>query len=93
MEGYSLEAQVNVCKAFITQRKWKLVSAILILVIPVKMISCSFMEMITDAETGMFKAILFHKLDRFSRNSEQTMRYFRYLKFMRCDDRLRNRRI
>lgn len=80
VHGYSLEAQVNACKAFAAQRKWKIV----------KFYSDpghsgkddnrpAFTEMITHASEQHFKAIIFHKLDRFSRNIENTLRYFRDL--------------
>lgn len=80
VNGYSLEAQVNACKAWAAQRKWKIAE-------------CysdpghsgkddnrpGFQSMIAHAREGHFKAIIFHKLDRFSRNAEQTMRHFRDL--------------
>jgi len=80
VHGYSLDAQVNACNAFASQRKWKIV----------KYYSDpghsakddkrpAFSQMIRDAEDGQFKAIIFHKLDRFSRNIENTLRYFRDL--------------
>jgi site-specific DNA recombinase len=80
LHGYSLPAQVRACKAFATQRKWKIV----------KFYSDpgysgkddkrpGFTKMIADAENQQFKVIIFHKLDRFSRNVEQTLRYFRDL--------------
>lgn len=80
VHGYSLEAQVHACQAFAAQRKWKIV----------EYYSDpgqsgkddqrpAFSRMIADARTGQFKAILFHKLDRFSRNIENTLRYFRDL--------------
>lgn len=80
VHGYSLDAQVNACKAFAAQRKWKIV----------KFYSDpghsakddkrpDFSRMIADAQNQQFKAIIFHKLDRFSRNVEQTLGYFRDL--------------
>ena len=80
VHGYSLDAQVNACKAFAAQRKWKIV----------KFYSDpghsgkddrrpAFSQMIADAQNQQFKAIIFHKLDRFSRNAEQTLGYFRDL--------------
>jgi len=80
IHGYSLEAQVNACKAFAAQRKWKIV----------KFYSDpghsakddnrpDFTKMIAHAQEQQFKAIIFHKLDRFSRNIENTLRYFRDL--------------
>ncbi|HEY6010324.1 MAG TPA: recombinase family protein, partial [Nitrospirota bacterium] len=80
VHGYSLEAQVNACNAFAAQRKWKVV----------KYYSDpghsgkddnrpAFSKMIADARDQHFKAIIFHKLDRFSRNIENTLRYFRDL--------------
>jgi site-specific DNA recombinase len=75
VHGYSLEAQVNACKSFAAQRKWKIV----------KFYSGkdakrpAFSQMIADAQNQQFKAIIFHKLDRFSRNAEQTLGYFRDL--------------
>ena len=80
VHGYSLEAQVNVCNTFAAHRKWNIV----------KYYSDpghsgkddnrpAFAEMIRDAQDQQFKAIIFHKLDRFSRNIENTLRYFRDL--------------
>jgi DNA invertase Pin-like site-specific DNA recombinase len=80
VHGYSLDAQVNACKAFAAQRKWKIV----------KFYSDpghsakddnrpDFAKMIVHAQEQQFKAIIFHKLDRFSRNIENTLRYFRDL--------------
>jgi DNA invertase Pin-like site-specific DNA recombinase len=80
VHGYSLEAQVNACMAFATQRKWKIV----------RFYSDpghsakddhrpDFAKMIAHAQEQQFKAIIFHKLDRFSRNIENTLRYFRDL--------------
>lgn len=80
VHGYSLDAQINACKAFAAQRKWKIV----------KFYSDpghsgkddrrpGFSRMIADAQNQQFKAIIFHKLDRFSRNVEQILGYFRDL--------------
>jgi site-specific DNA recombinase len=80
VHGYSLDAQVNACKAFAAQRKWKIV----------RFYSDpghsgkddkrpDFSRMIADAQNQQFKVIIFHKLDRFSRNVEQILGYFRDL--------------
>ena len=80
VHGYSLDAQINACKAFAAQRKWKIV----------KFYSDpghsakddrrpAFAQMIADAQNQQFKAIIFHKLNRFSRNVEQILGYFRDL--------------
>jgi DNA invertase Pin-like site-specific DNA recombinase len=80
VEGYSLSAQERFCREFAEKRHWDVV----------KVYSDpghsgkndrrpDFQNMITDAARHKFKAILFHKLDRFSRNIENTMKYIKDL--------------
>jgi len=80
VHGYSLAAQVQECEVFAKQRSWSIV----------RYYSDpgqsarddrrpAFSRMIEEAHQGVFKAILFHKLDRFSRNIENTLRHFRDL--------------
>ena len=80
IHGYSLETQVNACKSFAAQRKWEIVGYYSDPGFSGKDDQRpAFSRMIADAREGHFKAILFHKLDRFSRNIENTLRYFRDL--------------
>jgi site-specific DNA recombinase len=80
VHGYSLDAQVNACKAFAAQRKWKIVNFYSDPGHSAKDDNRpGFARMIAHAQEQQFKAIIFHKLDRFSRNIENTLRYFRDL--------------
>lgn len=80
VHGYSLEAQVNACMAFAAQRKWKIVRVYSDPGYSAKDDNRpDFAKMIAHAQEQQFKAIIFHKLDRFSRNIENTLRYFRDL--------------
>jgi DNA invertase Pin-like site-specific DNA recombinase len=80
VHGYSLEAQVNACMAFAAQRKWKIVRFYSDPGHSAKDDNRpDFAKMIAHAQEQQFKAIIFHKLDRFSRNIENTLRYFRDL--------------
>ena len=80
VHGYSLDAQVNACKAFAAQRKWNIVRFYSDPGHSAKDDNRpDFAKMIADAQEQQFKAIIFHKLDRFSRNIENTLRYFRDL--------------
>ena len=80
VHGYSLDAQVNACKAFAAQRKWTIVRFYSDPGHSAKDDNRpDFAKMIAHAQEQQFKAIIFHKLDRFSRNIENTLRYFRDL--------------
>jgi len=80
VDGYSLSAQERFCREFAEKRHWDVV----------KVYSDpghsgkndrrpGFQNMIADAEQHKFKAILIHKLDRFSRNIENSLKYFKEL--------------
>jgi hypothetical protein len=80
VDGYSLSAQERFCREFAEKRHWDVV----------KIYSDpghsgkndrrpGFQNMIADAEQHQFKAILIHKLDRFSRNIENSLKYFKEL--------------
>lgn len=79
-EGYSIEAQKNACKELCVARKWQLIE-----IYEEPGISAKddkrpeFQRMIADAATDKFDTVLIHKLDRFSRNIDNTLHYFKVL--------------
>ena len=80
VEGFSLSAQERACREFAERRQWKVVK-----VYEDPGVSGKndrrpgFQTMIHDAEAGQFKVLLVHKLDRFLRNIDTTLKYFRQL--------------
>lgn len=80
VEGYSLAAQERACRDFAERRGWDVV-----------MVyndpghsgknddRPGFQQLIADARQQAFKVILIHKLDRFSRHIDSTLKYFREL--------------
>ena len=80
VEGYSLSAQERFCREFAEKRRWEVVN---VYSDPGHSGKNDrrpgFQNMIADAEQHKFQAILFHKLDRFSRNVENALRYFKEL--------------
>lgn len=80
VEGYSLSAQERFCREFAEKRHWEVVG---VYSDPGHSGKNDrrpgFQKMIRDAEQHKFQAILFHKLDRFSRNVENALRYFKEL--------------
>lgn len=80
VDGHSLDAQKNICREFTERRKWIIVEFYEDAGFSAKDDRRpAFKRMITDAEQGLFDAILVHKLDRFSRSIEQTLSYFKRL--------------
>ena len=80
VDGYSLAAQERVCREIARKRNWTVVG----------LYSDpghsgkndkrpGFQRMINHAKQQKFQAILFHKLDRFTRNAENALRYFKEL--------------
>lgn len=80
VDGFSLSAQERACREFAERRQW----------IVVKVYEDpgesgkndrrpGFQAMTRDAQAGLFKVLLIHKLDRFSRNIDTTLKYFREL--------------
>jgi DNA invertase Pin-like site-specific DNA recombinase len=79
-EGYSLDAQRQKCMEFANQRQWTVVKVYEDPGFSAKNDERpAFQTMMEDARRGLFKSILIHKLDRFSRNIENTSRYFKEL--------------
>jgi site-specific DNA recombinase len=80
VEGYSLSAQERFCREFAEKRHWEVVN---VYSDPGHSGKNDrrpgFQNMIADAGQHKFQAILFHKLDRFSRNVENALRYFKEL--------------
>lgn len=80
VDGYSLSAQERFCREFAEKRHWEVVG---IYSDPGHSGKNDrrpgFQNMIADAGQHRFKAILFHKLDRFSRNIENALKYFKEL--------------
>jgi site-specific DNA recombinase len=79
-ENFSLGAQERVCRDFAKQKGWEVV----------KVYEDpghsgkndkrpGFQALMFDAEVGLFKVVLVHKLDRFSRNLENTLKNFKTL--------------
>ena len=83
VDGYSLSAQERFCREFAEKRHWEVIG---IYSDPGHSGKNDrrpgFQNMITDAGEHRFKAILFHKLDRFSRNIENALKYFKELSAM-----------
>jgi site-specific DNA recombinase len=79
-EGYSIEAQKNVCKELCAARKWTIVE-----IYEEPGVSAKddkrpeFQRMIADSAKERFNTVLIHKLDRFSRNIDNTLHYFKVL--------------
>jgi len=68
-EGFSLEAQDRLCRAFATQRDWDVVAVYTEPGVSAKdSHRPAFQQMLRDAQAGQFNLILSHKLDRFSRS-------------------------
>ena len=80
VDGYSLSAQERFCREFAEKRGWEVVG---IYSDPGHSGKNDrrpgFQNMLADAGQHQFKAILFHKLDRFSRNIENALKYFKEL--------------
>ena len=80
VDGFSLSAQERFCKEFAQKRHFKVVG---VYSDPGHSGKNDrrpgFQNMIADAGQHKFQAILFHKLDRFSRNVENALRYFKEL--------------
>ena len=79
-EGYSIEAQKSVCRQLCAERKWTVIE-----IYEEPGISAKddkrpeFQRMIADSARGAFNTVLIHKLDRFSRNIDNTLHYFKVL--------------
>jgi DNA invertase Pin-like site-specific DNA recombinase len=80
VEGFSLAAQERACREFADRHEW----------IVYKLYADpghsgkndrrpGFQQMMADAAQGKFKVLLVHKLDRFSRSIENTLKNFREL--------------
>ncbi|MBI9046680.1 MAG: recombinase family protein [Anaerolineaceae bacterium] len=77
IDGYSLDAQENKCKEFAASRQWIVYKVYIDAGVSAKNDKRpEFQKLITDAEKGKFKAILVHKLDRFSRSITDISNYF-----------------
>jgi DNA invertase Pin-like site-specific DNA recombinase len=80
IEGYSLAAQERGCRDFAERRGWDIV---MVYEDPGHSGKNDerpgFQKMIADARQQAFKVILIHKLDRFSRHIDSTLKYFREL--------------
>ncbi|MFZ6029740.1 MAG: recombinase family protein [Chloroflexota bacterium] len=80
IEGYSLAAQESACREFAERRGWSIVD---IYTDPGHSGKNDkrpgFRKMIADSQEKRYKVVLVHKLDRFSRNIDNTLKYFRIL--------------
>lgn len=80
IEGYSLAAQESACREFAQRRGWNIVG---IYTDPGHSGKNDkrpgFRKMIADSHEKLYKVVLVHKLDRFSRNIDNTLKYFRIL--------------
>lgn len=69
IDGYSLETQEEACKRVAERERWQVVTVYRDEGKSAKTVQRpAFQQMLSDAEMGMFDAILVHKLDRFSRS-------------------------
>ena len=84
VEGFSLSAQTRACREFAERRNWQVVK---VYEDPGESGKNDrrpgFQTMLHGAQAGEFKVLLVHKLDRFSRNIDTTLKYFRELN--NCD--------
>lgn len=80
VEGFSLGAQLRACRDFAERRHWIVVE---VYEDPGESGKNDrrpgFQKMIQGAQAGRYKVLLVHKLDRFSRNIDNTLKYFREL--------------
>lgn len=80
LNGYSIEAQKNICRQFCKERNWQIIE-----IYEEPGLSAKddnrpeFQRMITDAQEQKFNTVLIHKLDRFSRSIDNTLHYFKVL--------------
>lgn len=78
--GYSLSAQEHACRQFAQTRGWNVIEVYEESGISAKDEErAAFQRMMRDAQSQRFKVVLIHKLDRFSRNIDNTLKSFRYL--------------
>ena len=79
-EGFSLEAQLKICRKFAGDRGWKVVAEFTEPGVSAKDDNRpEFRRMIGLARAGQFDIILTHKLDRFSRSILDVLTYLRDL--------------
>lgn len=79
-EGFSLDAQLKLCRKFAADRNWEVVAEFEEPGVSAKDDARpAFQRMIRAAKAGEFEIILTHKLDRFSRSLIDTLTYLRDL--------------
>mgnify|MGYP005647317311 CR=1 FL=1 len=79
-KGLSLSAQQHACRKFADNREWTVVEVYEDPGYSGKNDKRpGFQNMLEDARQGKFKVVLIHKLDRFSRNIDNTLKIFRDL--------------
>ena len=79
-KGLSLSAQQNACRKFADHREWTVVEVYEDPGYSGKNDKRpDFQNMLEGARQGTFKVVLIHKLDRFSRNIDSTLKNFRFL--------------
>jgi site-specific DNA recombinase len=84
IENFSLAAQERTCRDFAEKRGWEIVEVFEDPGHSGKNDKRpSFQRLIAGAREQRFKVVLVHKLDRFSRNVDTTLKYFRILN--ECD--------
>jgi len=79
-KGLSLSAQQNACRKFADHREWTVIEVYEDPGYSGKNDKRpGFQNMLEDACQGKFKVVLIHKLDRFSRSIDSTLKNFRFL--------------
>ena len=77
----SIEAQIRACKEYAKSNKYLVVGEYIDRAFTgTNDNRPEFQRMLEESKKGYFEVVLVHKLDRFSRNVEQTIRIFQNLK-------------
>ncbi len=80
VEGYSIDAQKRAFETLIRDKQWDIYRVYIDEGKSARSDNINrrpaFKEMVADALTGKFDALVVHKLDRFSRNLRITLEYF-----------------
>ena len=76
----SIEAQLRICRDYITDKKFVCVGEYIDRAFTGRnVLRPDFQRLIEDSSKGLFDTVLILKLDRFSRNTEETIKYINIL--------------